>query len=65
MIYFISATDSVPESVDVNHGHIAMTYVALCSLLILGDDLSGVDRFVTYFQNFYIVGIKYIKFGRL
>lgn len=44
LIWSISATDSLPESIDANYGHIAMTYVALCSLIILGDDLTGVDR---------------------
>jgi len=27
-----------------DHGHIAMTYTALCTLLILGDSLEGLDR---------------------
>ena len=48
IIFSISASDSLPESVDSNYGHIAMTYVALCSLIILGDDLSGIDRFDIY-----------------
>lgn len=30
---------------DLNCGHIAMTYTALLTLIILGDDLSRVDRF--------------------
>jgi len=38
------ATDSLPSDIDENYGHVAMTYVALCCLLILGDDLSGIDR---------------------
>ena len=29
---------------DLHCGHIAMTYTALASLLILGDDLSNVDK---------------------
>ena len=44
MIFSTSATDSLPDSVESNYGHIAMTYVALCSLLILGDDLSGINK---------------------
>ena len=36
-----------PASSSYDTGHIAMTYSALASLLILGDDLSGVDRAAT------------------
>lgn len=32
------------DSISCDSGHVAMTYTALCSLLILGDDLSRVDK---------------------
>lgn len=35
---------SKTDEILYNTGHIAMTYTALCTLLILGDDLSKVDR---------------------
>lgn len=38
----------VPQGPGVPHpydsGHVAMTYTGLCSLLILGDDLSRVNK---------------------
>ena len=32
------------EQILYDSGHVAMTYTALCSLIILGDDLSRVDK---------------------
>ena len=37
-------TEEASPSHDHDHGHIAMTYTALASLLVLGDDLSRVNR---------------------
>ena len=45
------ATDSLSSDIDENYGHVAMTYVALCCLLILGDDLSGIDRYSSYVDH--------------
>ena len=40
-----SITQGVPSDLNkYEDGHIAMTYTALCCLLILGDDLSRVNR---------------------
>lgn len=39
-----SFTQPQKDCIYYDHGHVAMTYTALCSLLILGDDLSRVDR---------------------
>ena len=37
------SSDSLPSH-PYDHGHIAMTYTALASLLVLGDDLSKLNR---------------------
>ena len=42
-----SGESGLPTTSAYDTGHIAMTYTALATLLILGDDLSGVDRAAT------------------
>lgn len=48
-------------------GHIAATYCALCCLLVLGDDLSGVDReaISKSMQHYILYIMLYTKFAGL
>lgn len=36
--------EALAPPMDYNHGHIAMTYTALCTLTMLGDDLSRLEK---------------------
>jgi len=41
---FTSSYNTINDNKDFDYGHIAMTYTGIASLLILGDDLSRLDR---------------------